>query len=208
MHDRRQMPVPLLVGFGLFVAAIGSLLAASLARRRASVFAPSPAVRARAASWARAGDTLTLDARDGARWRYASLSLGRPLLAGERAPWELAARRYRITVAGALADLGPVAFERARVVSGARFVPSVPGETANAAIRHWYRYGLLTHLLTPDDHVYALRSPAGSLWKLQVIGYYCPGLVAGCLTVRYAPLPSGGGAGAERAGEGAAGRGG
>jgi hypothetical protein len=39
--------------------------------------------------------------------------------------------------------------------------------------------------------VFALRTRDGALWKLQVIGYYCPRLVAGCLTLRYAPLVSG-----------------
>lgn len=190
MHGRRaaSAPLPLLIGFGLFVIALGYLVAASLARRQAPVFPPSPPGRARAADWRRAGDTLTLDATDGERWRFASLALGGPLAGSDTTAWELAARRYRITVAGALADLGPVPFESAHLGPSARFVASTSAESANAAIGHWYRYSFVTHLLTSDGHVYALRTRAGRLWKLQVVGYYCPGLVAGCLTLRYAPL--------------------
>jgi hypothetical protein len=188
MRDRRYVPLPLLAGLGAFVATLAYLVGASLARRDAPVFAPTPRARARAPGWGeqRGADTLTLDATDGARWSHASLALGRAV-SGDSS-WDLAARRYRITVAGALADLGPMPFERARVPGDVRFVPSVAGEIANEAIAHWYRYGLVTHLLEPAGHVYALRTTGGALWKLQVIGYYCPGLVAGCLTLRYAPL--------------------
>lgn len=185
-------PLPLLLGFAAFVATLGLLVAASLARRSAPVYEPSPLARARAAGWTRAGDTLTLDARDGDRWRFASLERGRALPPSDTAGWELAARRYRVTVAGAAADLGRVRFEDARPGAEAAFVPSVPGEAANGAIGHWYRYSLVTHLLEPDGRVYLLRTHAGALWKLQLLGYYCPRLVAGCLTLRYAPLSGGG----------------
>ena len=190
--SRARAPLPLLLGFGAFVAALVYLVAASLGRREAPVFTPTPLARARANDWERAGDTLTLDATDGARWRYASLARGQALVPPDTAGWELAARRYRITVAGALADLGPVPFERARPDGATRFVPSAPGEAVNAAIGHWYRYDAVTHLLDPGGHVYALRTSAGATWKLQVLGYYCPGLVAGCLTMRYAPVAADG----------------
>jgi hypothetical protein len=181
-------PLPLLIGFGLFVAGLGYMLVASLARREAPVFAPTSPAHARSADWMRAGDTLTLDATDGTRWRFASLALGRRLDGADVARWELAARRYRITVDGAIADLGTVPFESARAGPTARFVKSRPGELGNEALRHWYRYSLVTHLLEPDGRVYALRTRGGDQWKLQILGYYCPGLSPGCLTLRYAPL--------------------
>lgn len=197
MHRRERTgaaraPLPLLIGFALFVAGLGYMLTASLARREARVFTPSPTLRVRSARWQDGGDTLTLDATDGDRWRRASLTLGRPLAVGDTARWEIAARRYRVTVAGALADLGAVSFETASIGPSTRFVASRVEEMENEAIRRWYRYSLVTHLLTPNDHVYALRSADGSVWKLQVLGYYCPGLTPGCLTVRYAPLERGG----------------
>lgn len=181
-------PLPLLIGFGLFVAGLGYMVVASLARRDAPVFMPTPPVRERAANWMQAGDTLTLDATDGARWRRVSLTRGGPLDGADTARWELAARRYRLTVTGEVADLGTVPFEMAHAGPAARFVASRPGEMENGAIRHWYRYSLVTHLLEPDGRVYALRTRDGALWKLQILGYYCPGLTPGCVTLRYAPL--------------------
>ena len=183
-----EAPLPLVVGFGVFVLALGYLVAASLARRDAAVFTPTPLARTRARGWALGGDTLTLDATDGERWRFASLTRGRALAPPDTAGWELAARRYHVTVNGALADLGPVPFEGARAGRATRFVTSARGEAANAAIGHWYRYDAVTHLLKPGGHVYVLRTTSGATWRLQVLGYYCPGLVAGCLTVRYAPV--------------------
>ena len=61
------------------------------------------------------------------------------------------------------------------------------GQPENAAIKHWYHYNLLTHLLEPNGHVFVVSTPAGALWKLAVVSYYCPRLQAGCLTFRYAP---------------------
>jgi hypothetical protein len=194
IHDRsgvfsrrpRSAPLPLLVGFALFLAGLVWLVAASLTRRDAPVFALSAPTRTRAPSWMVNGDTLTVDATDGEQWRYVSLSLGRAL--DDSAGWEFAVRRHNITVAGALADLGKVQFEDARVPPTAVFVSSAARENANDAIKRWYSYSFITHLLHSQEHVYALRSRDGRLWKLQVLGYYCPGLTAGCLTIRYAPV--------------------
>ena len=182
----RSAPLPLLVGLALFLGGLVWLIVSSLTRREAPVFELSAPTRVRATSWAERGDTLTLDATDGERWRYASLAQGRAL--GDSAGWDIAVRRHNITVAGALADLGVVGFERARVPATTVFVNSTANEGANDAIKRWYSYSLVTHLLQTQGHVYALRSRDGRLWKLQVIGYYCPGLTAGCLTIRYAPM--------------------
>jgi hypothetical protein len=190
MRFRRSAsaPLPLLAGFALFLAGLVWLVAASLTRREAPVFTLSAPMRARAPSWMERGDTLTLDATDGEQWRYASLTQGRAL--GDSAGWEIAVRRHNITVAGALADLGAVQFERARVPAATIFVSSAARESANDAIKRWYSYSFVTHLLRTQGHVYALRTRDGRMWKLQVLGYYCPGLTAGCLTIRYAPIRS------------------
>ena len=188
MSSRRphSAPLPLLVGFAVFLAGLGWLIAASLSRREAPVFELSSPTRTRAASWTEHGDTLTLDATDGERWRYVSLSQGRAL--ADSAGWEIAVRRHNITVSGALADLGAVEFERARVPATTIFVSSTASEGANDAIKRWYSYSLVTHLLQTQAHVYALKTRDGRTWKLEVLGYYCPGLTAGCLTIRYAPI--------------------
>ena len=183
-------PLPLLVLFGLFVAAIVYLVAASLTRRDAPVFSISPANRERAPNWRTAGDTLTIDATDGDRWQYVSLARGRVLAPPDTAGWDIAVQRYRVITATsvAIADLGATTFEGARLSSAATFVSTTSGTAPeNPAIAHWYRYNLLTHLLEPNGHVFAVRSPREA-WELAVLSYYCPKLVAGCLTIRYAPL--------------------
>ena len=179
-------PPLLLAGLAAFVLVLAWLVALSLRRREAPVFAPTAPGRVRAGTWAT--DTLTLDASGEVAWRYASLTSGRVLAVPDTAGWELAARRYRLTVAGELADLGAVAWDSARAIAATRWVRSRPSEDGNPADR-WYRYGFVTHLLEPNGHVLALRTRDGRRYKLQVLGYYCPGVRAGCLTIRYAPLP-------------------
>ena len=184
-------PIPLLLLFAAFLFAIGYLIAASLTRRQAPVFVISPAGRVRPANWQRTGDTLTIDATDGDHWRPVSLAQGRALDLEDTVPWDISVQRYRVVTRPGvgIADLGAVAFDSAHVSSDARFVPSKDGEhPENAAIDHWYRYNLLTHLLEPNGHVFAIQSATGGLYKLAVVSYYCPKLVAGCLTIRYAPL--------------------
>lgn len=184
-------PIPLLVLFGAFLAAIVYLLAASLTRRQAPVFAVTSSERTRAANWDQVGDTLTIDATDGDRWRRVSLARGRALDTGDSTPWEIGVQRYRVITppTGAIADLGVIPFDVARAPLDAHFVMTTAGDhPENAAIEHWYRYNLLTHLLEPNGHVFAVRSGGGALWKVAVVSYYCPKLVAGCLTLRYAPL--------------------
>jgi hypothetical protein len=192
--DRRQglvAPIPLLLLFGAFIVAIVYIVAASFVRREAPVCPPSPVERARATNWQRVGDTLTIDASDGDHWQYVSLARGRVLTPPDTAGWDIAVQRYRVIspTNGGIADLGVSSFEAAHVGESSRFVPTTGvDQRQNDAINHWYRYNLLTHLLEPNGHVFAVRTPAATLWKLSVVSYYCPGLQAGCLTVLYAPL--------------------
>lgn len=186
----RKAPLPLLILFGVFLISIGYLVAASLTRGNAPVFPISVRGRERAGNWQVAGDTLTIDGTDGDRWQYVSLQRGRVLDLPDTAGWEIAVQRYRVITPprGGIADLGTVEFGNARAAEKLAFVStSYVSLPANAAIEHWYRYNLLTHLLEPNGHVFAVRS-GDAVWKLAVVSYYCPKLVAGCLTIRYAPM--------------------
>jgi hypothetical protein len=171
---RAAAPLPLLIGFAVFLVAMGYLVAASLTRRSAPTFTPAAEAR---------GDTLTIDATDGDRWRYASLARGRVLSPGDTAGWDVAVRRYNLIANGDVVDLGPARFD---TVGGVRGEP----EANTSTVGRWYRYSLLTHLLEPTDHVYVVRTTAGRLFKLEILSYYCPGLTAGCMTLRYQPLAS------------------
>ena len=185
---RGRTPPALYIGFGFFLLVIAFLVASSVGRRDVPTFVPSSATRARPADWRRTGDTLTIDASDDGRWRFVSFTTG-AALAGDATDWTIGVERYRVMVNGVAADAGGGAFEAVRVPGEATFVGAESlGDSTNAALRHWYRYNFLTHLLEPNGHTYVIRDRAGGLWKLQVISYYCPGPNAGCLTIRYAPV--------------------
>jgi hypothetical protein len=191
-------PLPLFLLFGVFLAAIVYLVAASLTRRSAPVFPPSPRERARSANWQRVGDTLTIDATDGDRWQYVSLSRGQVLDVPDTEGWEIAVQRYRVITPAraAIANVGHMPFDAVRVGDRTVFTTSTAGaQPSNAAIEHWYHYNLFTHLLEPDGDLFVVRTSDGALWKLAVVSYYCPRLTAGCLTVRYAPIRPAGAAG-------------
>ena len=185
-------PLPLLALFGAFLVAMGYLIVASLTRRSAPVFPVSAYTRTRPANWQHVGDTLTIDATNGDGWQYVSLAEGRVLTPPDTAGWEIAAQRYRVISAptGAIADVGAVPFDSIRASNiHAPFEATTAGSPpSNAAIGHWYRYNLLTHLLEPNGHDYVVRTRDGAMYKLAVLSYYCPHLVAGCVTVRYAPV--------------------
>ena len=180
----RQDSVPplLLAGFAAFVMTLAYLVAMSLRRREAPVFAPSAAARVRATGWTRGGDTLTVDASREDAWAYVSLAQGRVLAASDTAGWDVTVRRYRVRGAGVVTDLGAVPFERATVGASPSSPSGVPGE-----IGRWYTYSFVSHLLASNGHVYAVRGHDGRSWRVQVVSYYCPGVRAGCLTLRYAP---------------------
>jgi hypothetical protein len=171
---RVEAPWALLVGFGVFLVAMGYLVAASLTRRGAPTFAAAMEAR---------GDTLTIDATDGKRWRYVSLARGRVLSAPDTAAWDVAVRRYNLIANGDVVDLGQVRYD---TVGGAQGEP----EANTSTVGRWYRYSLLTHLLEPTGHVYVVRTRTGRTFKLHILSYYCPGLTAGCMTIQYAPLAS------------------
>ena len=170
---RAARPLPLLIGFGVFLVVMGYLVAASFTRRTAPAFAPGPEAR---------GDTLTVDATDGQRWQYVSLTRGRVLSAPDTGAWEIAVRRYNVIANGDAIDLGRAAFD------SVRDLPAAASEANSSAIPKLYRYNLLTHLLETNGHVYAVRAAGGPPYKVQILSYYCPGLTAGCMTLRFAPL--------------------
>jgi heme-binding HmuY-like protein len=185
---RRTAPLALYLGFGVFLVAIGYLVASSVTRRDVPAFAVSPTTRVRAPTWERVGDTMTIDASDDAHWRFASLANGNVLPAGDTTNWTIAVQRYRVMVNGVAADAGQVPFDVVPQPSRQAFAGAEsPSDSTNAALRHWYRYNFLTHLLEPNGHVYLIRDARGRMWRMEIVSYYCPGPEAGCLTIRYGP---------------------
>ena len=117
--------------------------------------------------------TYTLDASRGDAWMW----------------WgEIGFRRnHVITAPGAGAiDLGAVAFDSVRELPADGYIQtSFAADTANTAIGKWYAYSMWSHLLASKHHVYAIRTTAGELAKLEILAYYCREVGAACYTVRY-----------------------
>jgi len=186
---RSRASILLLSGLATFVLALVFLVASSLVRRSAPVFDPTPigVVRSSPPSGV---DTLTVDARDERLWRFVDLGRGVVSPASEASAWDLVIRRHDIGASGAIADAGEVQFEAVRrAPAGTYIAPSGGRDTVNAAIRRWYRYGMVSHLLEPNGHVYVVRTRAGGHIKLEILSYYCRGMEGGCLTFRYATVP-------------------
>ena len=190
---RGRPPLPLLIGFGIFVVAIVLLIASSMVPRDGPTFLPTPpaelALRGTAdleqAPAPPGPDTITIDASDAEQWRYFSFRRRALLEAPDTLDWDLAVRRYHFRVAGLAADLGP-AGPGDTSTAGARFAGDDERDDAgHPAMRRWYRYGMLTHLLESRRHRYLVRTRDGGLASVEVLSYYCPGPRPGCMTFRY-----------------------
>ncbi|MFN2399963.1 MAG: HmuY family protein [Gemmatimonadaceae bacterium] len=200
----RRSPVLLWGTFAVFLGAMSYLIASSVSRKSVASFtvSPVPRVVSRLAN-DRAADTVTVDASDARAWRYFDFKRASVVFPPDTSGWDLAIRRYNIISSGEIADVGRVTFERVIWAPESGYHSTeMAQDTANVAIRRWYRYGMLTHLLESAGNVYVVRSrerPARYV-KIQVMSYYCPGPNAGCVTFRYAGIP-GGAVAAPRAGK-------
>ena len=176
----RAVPVPLVIGCVLFVGVLGYVVVTSLSRREIATFLLHPP-RLGGLTLSVLPDTVTIDTVDPESWRYVDLDNGRFLTPPDTAAWDLALRRYQIRARGAMAATGSVAFDSAGE-------PETTLEsTGGATIDKWYRYSMLSHLLEPRGLVYFIRTDEQRIAKLEILSYYCPGPIPGCLTFRYAP---------------------
>lgn len=188
----RPSTVALGAGFAVFLAVITYLVVASLSRREALVFPPTPPDPRSVPPDTLVMDTITLDARDPSRWVFFDFDRQSTVMPPDTAGWDLGVRRFYVIAAGGIADLGKRGFDAVLEAPDTGYVANTTrGDTLNPAIRRWYRYSITTHLLEPNGHVYAVRTRGGRHAKIEILSYYCPGLQAGCLTFRYAYHPAG-----------------
>jgi hypothetical protein len=191
-----RTPLPLIGGFALFLATIAYALAASFVRPSVMTFEPTGAVRpgangesvahdpggGRAASI----DTVTIDASDDGVWRYLDLEQRRVTVAPDTAGWDLAFRRHTFIAAAGVRDVGAVPWDSVtRAPPGPYAGTPRASAAADPALRRWYRYRMLTHVLESRRSVFVVRTAEGRYAKVQILSYYCPGPRAGCPTVRY-----------------------
>ena len=132
--------------------------------------------------------TYTLDASAGDGWRRFDFARNAVVDSGS---WDIAFRRHHLIAApgAGIADLGAVAFDSVREVpdAGGRYAPTeFERDTVNPGVGKWYAYSMVSHLLKPKGHVYAVRTADGHYAKLEILAYYCRDVGAACYTVRYA----------------------
>ena len=72
----------------------------------------------------------------------------------------------------------------------ARAIP-IDEDDAKLALARWYDYRMMAHVLEPKPRLYAVRTHEGRIAKVQLLGYYCPQMRAGCVTLRWAFVPAG-----------------
>jgi hypothetical protein len=190
----RGTPAWLLVLLAVFLLAIAAIVGASLVRPEVPVFEPGGlATRERPVALA-GPDTVTLDARAGEGW------VGIDLVTRESgdvrsmpSTWDIAAQRHRLIVNGGEGFLGDAAVvaveEPADAVrrapeggyAGTRVTPG--GDSVHSVLDGWYAYHFLSHLLEPAERTYVVRTTRGPYAKVRVLGYYCPGVEPGCVTL-------------------------
>lgn len=159
-----------------------------MARRQAVAFPPREVVTP--IDRGSGPDTLTVDASNSSRWRFVDLDRGRVRSPPDTGGWDLAIRRFHVIAAEAIADAGTGPFASLAQAPASGYAANTLGsDTTNPAIRRWYSYRMLSHLLVPNGHIYVVKTREGRFAKVELISYYCPGLQAGCLTFRYQFLP-------------------
>lgn len=179
---------------GAFLVLVGWMVVASLRNPTPPTYRPAVAgdtAVADTGGWRR----LTLDARDPDRWVSLDVGTGR---AHEGRPpgWDLAARRFDVVVNGGPSLPGETAVAAApdprtggRPQGGWRVTEqNEDGDLRHPLLENWYRYDFFSHLLTPRDRTYLLRTGEGHMVELDFLSYYCPGPDAGCVTVRFRPV--------------------
>jgi hypothetical protein len=146
----------------------------------------------------------TLDARASEQWTFFDFSRGSVVEVPHQfgVDWDLAFQRHKILAnggatnpkgRGAILNLGEVAFDEVIEAPVEGYVEdtiaSINPEritTENLAIKAWYHYNFLTHVLQPKANVYAIRTADGKYTKMRLVSYYCDGgQASGCFTIEY-----------------------
>jgi hypothetical protein len=146
------------------------------------------------------GDGVTTTRVDATADGWLHLDLEGRREVGDADGWELAFQRFQIVVNGGVSGDGGVevaiveggdfaAIERAP--AGGYLTDAADGEDEGSepdlAFGGWYDYDPATHVLTPRDQVYVLRSAEG-YWKLQLVDYYDDAGTSGFPTFRWAAV--------------------
>ena len=144
--------------------------------------------------------TMTVDASDSEVWRFFDFSRGSVVEAPGEEEWDIAFRRFQIIANGGrgmegqagATSLEDMTFESVSSVPETGYVMAERNDSVNAVLEDWYNYSFTSHLLEPKPIVYAIRTADGRYAKLEILGYYCVGVLPGCTTFRYVYQGGGG----------------
>lgn len=173
----------------------------SLRRPEPPTFAPSPVAPEPAGERLVGPRLYTVDASDGDRWRYFSFAQGSVVEAPGPFDWDLAFRRFRIIVnggerfrgLGGVQSLGDTPLEDVIVLPEGGYEGTVVRtDSVSPVLERWYDYSFFSHLLTSQGETYAVRTADGRYAAMEIVGYYCPGAIPGCVTIRYLYQGAGG----------------
>jgi hypothetical protein len=153
----------------------------------------------------------TLQARAAEDWTFFDFSRGSVVDVPHQfvVDWDLAFQRHKILAnggatnpkgRGAILNLGSVDFETVLEAPAEGYIEdtiaTINSEaivTENLAIKTWYHYNFLTHLLIPKPNVYVIRTADGKYARMRIVSYYCDGgHASGCFTFEYVYQGDGG----------------
>lgn len=181
---RESRPLWLLVLLATFLFGIGAIVVMSLIRPDVETFAPRADLGRETPAGPTGPDTVTLDARAGEGWMGLDIeTLATGDVRGMPADWDIAAQRHRLIVNGGEGFLGDAALTGAGTDADAQTAVTPSGDSVHSALDDWYAYNFISHLLQPTDRTWVLRTTTGRTARLRVLGYYCPGVRPGCVTL-------------------------
>ncbi len=190
---RESAPLGLYLATGAFLVVIVTVVTASFVRAKPPSFVPTPLV-SRPAGDGFVLDTVTIDARDGARWVYFDFDVG-STVENSTSGWDLAINRFHVVAnggegyagrGGALAVAAPWdSISEAPADGYTITVGDLEGGAATPALDRWYQYSFFAHTLLPKDETYVIRTAEGRYAKVRILSYYCPQATPGCLTMLY-----------------------
>ena len=145
----------------------------------------------------------TIDATDSTVWTYFDLesrSIVSPADPANAEDWDLAFQRYVIAVNGGVSGNGGVeVLEVAGMFSDFENVVEVPAdgtwstdaEDADGdgkpeyVFQTWFDYDISTHVLTPADIVYLVRTVEGNPFRFRILHYYSPEGESGYMNIEF-----------------------
>jgi hypothetical protein len=146
----------------------------------------------------------TIDARDRSEWVFFDFARGSVVESDfEAADWQLAFRRTKLLTNSGVTNpggptgvinLGEALLEE--VVAPARLdfaVDELGGEdndtVQNSAIKKWYRYNFIRHVVIARPDVYLIRTGGDRDALVRFDSYYCDDESPGCVTFHYRLVP-------------------